>query len=398
MTVEELDREAHRADPAGRDAEAHAVARADLLGGEVPRRSRTEQQQYAECGEDGPMKEMPGPGGRRPCPEGVGVGCIGYSAHRSRSIGARSGAVHRAAALWGLAVVAGLTACAPADKPPALADRVPADALELLGPDTVRTERLSDGVWYRYLWSSAGPWAIHLVEANVRRCDVGLAVLRPEARAQGELGLETVTGMVERRARSGSVLAAVNADFFTPEGATLGAEVVDGKVTAARERPTLAWRPGSAPWIGRTEISGDTLRLGWDVVLDGSDSVTEAVSGFPELLRNARPTDDFDENERGSFGGTRHPRTAVGYDPRAGRLWLAVVDGRQSTYSVGMSLPELADLMRALGATEALNLDGGSSSVMVVRGSVESRPSDPAGERPVVNALAVVRTPSRCTR
>jgi len=176
------------------------------------------------------------------------------------------------------------------------------------------------------------------VEANVRRCDVGLAVLRPEARAQGELGLETVTGMVERRARSGSVLAAVNADFFTPEGATLGAEVVDGKVTAARERPTLAWRPGSAPWIGRTEISGDTLRLGWDVVLDGSDSVTEAVSGFPELLRNARPTDDFDENERGSFGGTRHPRTAVGYDPRAGRLWLAVVDGRDRGLEPGRGI------------------------------------------------------------
>lgn len=275
---------------------------------------------------------------------------------------------------------------------------MPRSTLELLHPDTVHTERLSDGVWYRYLWSSSGPWAIHLVEANVRRCDVGLAVLRPEARDDGQPGLETVTDMVAHRSGSGAVLAAVNADFFTPEGATLGAEVVDGTVTAARERPALAWRPGSAPWIGRTEISGDTLRLGWNLPLDGSDGVTEAVSGFPELLHGGRPTDDVGEDERGSFRATRHPRTAVGYDPRAGRLWLVVVDGRQSTYSVGMSLPELAALLRSLGATEALNLDGGSSSVMVVRRRVESHPSDPEGERPVVNALAVVRTPARCTR
>ncbi|NJD19939.1 MAG: phosphodiester glycosidase family protein, partial [Gemmatimonadetes bacterium] len=79
-----------------------------------------------------------------------------------------------------------------------------------------------------------------------------------------------------------------------------------------------------------------------------------------------------------------------------GRLWLVVVDGRQAPHSLGMTLPELTELLEALGAEEALNLDGGGSSVMVVRGAVHNRPSDEAGERAVVNALALVRDPAAC--
>jgi exopolysaccharide biosynthesis protein len=60
-----------------------------------------------------------------------------------------------------------------------------------------------------------------------------------------------------------------------------------------------------------------------------------------------------------------------------------------------MTLVELAELMRQLGATEALNLDGGGSTTMVARraGRIEvvNRPSDATGERPVANVLAVVR-------
>ena len=76
--------------------------------------------------------------------------------------------------------------------------------------------------------------------------------------------------------------------------------------------------------------------------------------------------------------------------------WLVVVDGRQGDYSTGMTLPELADLFQLLGATEALNLDGGGSSVMLLRGRRVSRPSDAEGERPVVNALLIVEDPGGC--
>jgi exopolysaccharide biosynthesis protein len=70
---------------------------------------------------------------------------------------------------------------------------------------------------------------------------------------------------------------------------------------------------------------------------------------------------------------------------------------------MGMSLRQTADLFRALGATDAVNLDGGGSSAMAVRGptatsSSDARahlvnhPSDSVGERPVANALALLRS------
>jgi exopolysaccharide biosynthesis protein len=62
-----------------------------------------------------------------------------------------------------------------------------------------------------------------------------------------------------------------------------------------------------------------------------------------------------------------------------------------------MSLPELAGLLRALGADHAINLDGGGSSVMVIRGATVSHPADPTGERPVANALILARDRGFCT-
>jgi hypothetical protein len=71
-----------------------------------------------------------------------------------------------------------------------------------------------------------------------------------------------------------------------------------------------------------------------------------------------------------------------------GRVLLVVVDGRRRA-SVGMDLVGLAKLMRRLGAVSALNLDGGGSSTMVVRGKVKNRPSD-GWERPRSSAVLVL--------
>ena len=294
------------------------------------------------------------------------------------------------------AVAAGVVAaCAPPDTPPALSGRLPVAVEELLAPDTVRSARLGAGVRYWYVWSPEGPWAIHLVEADLGRCDLELHTLRAEPRESGGRGHEAVTSMV---ARAGGVVAAVNADFFTPEGTTVGAEVVGGTVMVARERPTLAWRPRTHPWMGDARLAGDTLFGGWPVPLEGGDGVTEAVGGFPELLDAGVRVGDLGVADRPAFAASRHPRTAVGYDPFTRRLWLVVVDGRQAPWSVGMTLPELTTLLEVLGARDAINLDGGGSSVLVVRGDPVNRPSDETGERPVVNALALTRDVRACPR
>ncbi len=92
------------------------------------------------------------------------------------------------------------------------------------------------------------------------------------------------------------------------------------------------------------------------------------------------------------FNTNRHPRTAIGI--RAdGTLVLVVADGR-SPQAAGLSIPELQQVMVWLGCTNALNLDGGGSSTMVVSGKIVNHPSDnhafdAEGERPVANALVV---------
>lgn len=288
-----------------------------------------------------------------------------------------------------------LAGCAPPDTPPALAERTPEALRALLAPDTVRTERVGAGVWYQYLWSPRGPWALHLVEADLTRCDLGLRTLRARDREAGRRGREAVTSMVER-SREG-VLAAVNADFFTEEGMALGTEVAAGSVTVARERPSVAWRPGDLPWIGEVRLEGDSLYAGWPLSRAAGDEATEAVGGFPELLDRSRPVGDLGVDDLPGFAAVRQPRTAVALDATTGRFWLLVVDGRRPSHSVGMSLPELVEVLQALGATEALNLDGGGSSVMVVLGQARSRPSEEE-ERTVVNALALVRDFSGCSR
>ncbi len=235
---------------------------------------------------------------------------------------------------------------------------------------------------------------MHVVEADLGRCDVALRTLVAEARETGGRGHEQVASMVTR---SGArTVAAVNADFFTPEGATIGSEVVGGKVTAARARPALAWRPGEAPWMGSALVRNDSLRVGWPVDLDAGDGETQAVGGFPELLGGGVRVGDLGVAARPAFAATRHPRTAVAWDPERSLLLLVVVDGRQAPYSVGMTLPELAGLLEAFGARDAINLDGGGSSVMVVWGVARNRPSEGKGGRPVVNALAVVHDATGC--
>lgn len=88
-----------------------------------------------------------------------------------------------------------------------------------------------------------------------------------------------------------------------------------------------------------------------------------------------------------TFATDRHPRTAIA-SLRDGRALLAVVDGRQPG-SIGMTLAELAGLLIEFGAVEAMNLDGGGSTTMVVKGAIVNRPSDPTGERPVSDAILV---------
>lgn len=114
-----------------------------------------------------------------------------------------------------------------------------------------------------------------------------------------------------------------------------------------------------------------------------------AVAGAGLLLHEGRSIPDWTvEDLRAGFATERHPRTMIGAD-RAGRLWLVTVDGRRPDTSVGMSLTELQRLALALGLVDALNLDGGGSTTMVVGGRVINQPTDLIGPRAVPDAIVV---------
>ena len=117
------------------------------------------------------------------------------------------------------------------------------------------------------------------------------------------------------------------------------------------------------------------------------------VGGFPMFIRNGvnYAIDGYRcENGGSSFATDLHPRTAVGYNADTTKLFLVVVDGRQ-TISEGISLVDLADVMIELGAWRAMNFDGGGSSCMVVGDHVVNSPSDGV-ERSVRNCVAIYST------
>ncbi|MHB1310715.1 MAG: phosphodiester glycosidase family protein [Gemmatimonadaceae bacterium] len=163
----------------------------------------------------------------------------------------------------------------------------------------------------------------------------------------------------------------------TPVPAGFGVLVAYGATAArldtlARDARTLSAHASWLPTVGPLE----QLVGGWPVILrDGYSAVEQAVTRELTLPGNA---------------AVRHPRSLIGFDADTSHLYLVAVDGRTKA-SVGMTLAESAGFLYALGITQALNLDGGGSTTLVINGKVVNTPSDPAGERPVGNALLIER-------
>jgi hypothetical protein len=144
-------------------------------------------------------------------------------------------------------------------------------------------------------------------------------------------------------------------------------------------------------WLNNNINPGDTIQLYIGTAPD-KGSLTALMGGGPRMITNGVRPSSFVGVE--SFGeshvNTRHPRTAVGFSADSSTVYFITVDGRQPGFSVGMSIAELADYMISIGCSDAVNLDGGGSTSMVVRNSIVNTPSDPGGERSVGNALLAI--------
>ena len=104
--------------------------------------------------------------------------------------------------------------------------------------------------------------------------------------------------------------------------------------------------------------------------------VNHIISGGPYLVKNGDIYVDMTAQKLSSVGG-RNPRTAIGYT-KDNNLIMLTADGREGE-SIGLTLNELANLMKELGCVNAMNLDGGGSTVMYIQGKVVNKPAVQGG-------------------
>jgi exopolysaccharide biosynthesis protein len=118
---------------------------------------------------------------------------------------------------------------------------------------------------------------------------------------------------------------------------------------------------GFPKWKMQTAIGGGPV-----LIQKGSVSITN----YDEAMFTGKAIDD------------KHPRTAMGYT-KDNKLIILVVQGRFPGIAEGASLNHLAKILLDIGCVEALNLDGGGSSCLLINGKQTIKPSDKEGQRPV---------------
>lgn len=200
---------------------------------------------------------------------------------------------------------------------------------------------------------------------------------------------------------------------FTPEfgRATItdasGVEVVveSGQVTEVRDAAgatpiprdgfIVSARGNARDWVLTHLTAGTRVRVQTslqpvDPSRDNPWTEAEDILGAGPKLVTAGRVDVTDVREKmiRTFASDLHPRTAIAA-LGDGRVLLLTADGRRAPERVGLTLDDLAALLIELGAREAINLDGGGSTAMVIEGKMVNFPTDATGERPVSDAIVV---------
>lgn len=237
------------------------------------------------------------------------------------------------------------------------------------------------------------PMAIHVLKIDLARPGIELEVTAGDASGGRGFRAQTTTEFLVKQRMS----AAVNASFFDPfRGGTPGGDDYYPKSGDPVDVLGLSMHAGriDSPPNNDPKINGAVcIRKPAKVSIVRGQScppgTDEALAAGPVLLAGGVP-------QAHTLSMTaRHPRTAFGLSGDGKTAWMVVVDGRQLT-SIGATLPEMAEIFQRLGASEALNLDGGGSTALVIdEGSgprvvnVPIHTGVPGRERPSANHLGV---------
>ena len=233
---------------------------------------------------------------------------------------------------------------------------------------------------------SATGMAVKMFVLEVDLKDTHLTMKASSPKDEGKLKTkQQMTLQALAHDKQGSrVLAAGNGDFFATDGTPQGIYYRNG--VCLKNTMTDNVCTFFAVTKGKKAVIGS-----YDEYDTYKDEIQEAVGGRVRLMTNG--------NVLPQTSTALEPRTAIGVTDN-NVVYILVADGRNFWYSNGMRYAEMGAVMKALGAKDAINLDGGGSSTFIIRskaGFEENRfairnwPYDNGGvERAVANGLLVV--------
>ena len=247
----------------------------------------------------------------------------------------------------------------------------------------MRQELYQGVVYYRRVHFTPYPMIAHIVTIDMTA--PGIRFLVTPGQPDQELPLEART--TSAFARASGVQIAINGDGFTPWHANdifdyypHSGDRVKPNGYAMSEGVEYGEGPEPTLYIAQNNAAS----------FDGGIGPYNAISGSWMVVVNGEPVAGLDNTSPA-------PRTAVGLNSAGTKMVLFVADGRQPFYSQGATLYEMAELMAHYGADNAMLLDGGGSSTLVIQNElglvrVMNSPIQsgiPGRERPVGNHLGV---------
>ncbi|HIY76525.1 MAG TPA: phosphodiester glycosidase family protein [Candidatus Sphingobacterium stercorigallinarum] len=240
------------------------------------------------------------------------------------------------------------------------------------------TKRIKNGViWHRVHSSElfGSTQEINWIEIDLKKHQKRLHLAADSAE------LKTTSDFAKEQ----QALVAINGGFFDMKnGGSIDYIRVDGEVINVTKAPSNRANAVLSFDNRHVDIQANTLAHAED------SSLPNVLVSGPLLIER----DTLVTLERNPFNDNRHPRTAIGLSPN-NTLILLVVDGR-NRMAQGMSLPELSKIMKWLDVHNAMNLDGGGSTTMYIKGATDTdivnHPSDNKsfdhqGERSVANII-----------
>ena len=257
----------------------------------------------------------------------------------------------------------------------------------------MREELYPGIVYYRRVHYAPRTMVAHIVTVDLRVKGVDVFVTPPDRRGrQADSPLDART--TSQFAREAGVQVAINGDGFTPWWSNtpwdyyprVGEPVTPHGLSASRRVEYGEFvRNGPTLFINEKKEASFGVPIG---------KIYTAISGMSWLVQDKQPVPDLNDTRTA-------PRTAIGLDGPGNRLILIVVDGRQPFYSEGVTVQEMADLMIFYGGDNAINLDGGGSSTMVIQDPITGEYqviNSPINflwgrERPVANHFGVFASP-----